>query len=67
MPDQAAYETVLADQLATRHPDLISAENDLAAHRQRLATVVRFLNNEAIALDIRVGLARDLHLPEPTR
>ncbi|AKZ60767.1 hypothetical protein SAM23877_p058 (plasmid) [Streptomyces ambofaciens ATCC 23877] len=66
MADQA-YVTELADELHHRHPDLVSAENDLAGHRRRLAIVVRFLHNEAIAHDIRLNLARDLHLPEPTR
>lgn len=61
------YVTELADQLRTRHPDLVSAENDLAVHRRRLATVVRFIHNPAIAHDIRAGLARDLQLPEPTQ
>lgn len=61
------YVTELADQLRTRHPDLISAENDLATHRHRLALVVRFIHNPAIAHDIRAGLARDLQLPEPTQ
>ncbi|KPC67998.1 hypothetical protein ADL27_57595 [Streptomyces sp. NRRL F-6602] len=67
MPDQDAYVTELADQLRHQHPDLISAENDLATHRHRLALVVRFIHNEAIAHDIRLGLARDLNLPEPSR
>ncbi|MBZ6211706.1 hypothetical protein KVH31_34995 [Streptomyces olivaceus] len=66
MPDQD-YVNQLADQLQHRHPDLVSAENDLAIHRHRLALVVRFIHNEAIAHDIRAGLARDLHLPEPSR
>ncbi|MGW0014717.1 hypothetical protein ACWDVX_33820 [Streptomyces tendae] len=66
MPDQG-YVDQLATELCTRHPDLVSAENDLAIHRRRLATVVRFIHNEAIAHDIRAGLARDLQLPEPTQ
>ncbi|MEV5451645.1 hypothetical protein [Streptomyces sp. NPDC052535] len=66
MPDQG-YVDQLADELQHRHPDLVSAENDLAIHRQRLATVVRFIHNPAIAHDIRAGLARDLQLPEPTQ
>lgn len=66
MADQA-YVTELAGQLCTRHPDLVSAENDLASHRRRLAIVVRFIHNPAIAHDIRLNLARDLQLPEPSR
>jgi hypothetical protein len=68
MPDQDTYIDQLASQLCTRHTALVATlETDLASHRQRLATVVRFLHNEAIAHDIRVGLARDLRLPEPSR
>jgi hypothetical protein len=68
MPDHTpGYTTALATQLRDRHPDLVSAEADLAIHRRRLATITRFLHNPAVALDIRQGLARDLHLPEPTR
>ncbi|MFD8488688.1 hypothetical protein [Streptomyces sp. NPDC059712] len=66
MPDQG-YVDQLATELQHRHPDLVSAENDLAIHRRRLATVVRFIHNEAIAHDIRAALARDLQLPEPTQ
>lgn len=66
MADQT-YVDQLATELQHRHPDLVSAENDLAIHRRRLAIVVRFIHNEAIAHDIRAGLARDLQLPEPTQ
>jgi hypothetical protein len=62
------YVAILAEQLCTRHTALIaSIEDDLASHRQRLAVVVRFLHNEAIAHDIRQNLARDLQLPAPSR
>lgn len=62
-----AYVAGLADELYQRYPDLLSAEKDLAVLRGRLALVTRFIHNPIIALDIRQGLARDLHLPEPTR
>ena len=45
MPDQKAYEATLAGQLATRHPDLLSAENDLALLRGRLAIVTTWIHN----------------------
>lgn len=62
------YVTALAGQLATRRPDLLDlAEDELQILRIFKATVARFLRNPAIALDIRQNLARDLHLPEPTR
>jgi len=60
------YIRDLAGQLATRRPDLLAvAENELQACRGFKSIVARFLNNPAIALDIRQGLARDLGLPEP--
>ncbi|MFE0207063.1 hypothetical protein [Streptomyces sp. NPDC058985] len=68
MPDQAAYVDQLAGQLCTRHTALVATlETDLGDHRRRLAIVVRFIHNPAIALDIRQNLARDLQLPEPSR
>lgn len=67
MADQT-YVDQLATELCTRHTALVATlETDLAGHRQRLATVVRFLHNEAIAHDIRLNLARELRLPEPSR
>ncbi|MBJ6623546.1 hypothetical protein [Streptomyces sp. DHE17-7] len=67
MADQDYVDT-LAGQLCTRHTALVATlETDLAGHRHRLAIVVRFIHNEAIAHDIRTNLARELHLPEPTR
>ncbi|PSK57021.1 hypothetical protein B0E38_02552 [Streptomyces sp. 111WW2] len=67
MADEA-YVDQLANQLCARHTALVATlETDLAGHRQRLATVVRFIHNPAIAHDIRAGLARDLQLPEPTQ
>lgn len=56
----AAYVATLAGQLR-------NAEDDLQDLRGFKTTVTRFLRNEAIALDIRQNLARDLHLPEPTK
>jgi hypothetical protein len=67
MADQD-YVDRLAGQLTTRRPDLLDlAEDELAHLRVFKATVAHFLHNPAIALDIRQNLARDLHLPEPTR
>ena len=63
-----AYTAKLASQLRCRHQVLLdSTENDLAELRGRMQTIARFLRNQAIALDIRQGLARDLHLPQPDR
>ncbi|WP_446458708.1 hypothetical protein [Streptomyces rochei] len=69
MPDQdPAYVADLAGQLRTRRPDLlVLAENELQKLRGSMRTVADFIHNEAIPLDIRTGLARELHLPEPTR
>ncbi|MDX3532544.1 hypothetical protein P1P75_40670 [Streptomyces sp. ID05-39B] len=66
MPDTTqAYVDTLASQLANRRPDLLAiAEDEL---RTFTATVARFINNDAIPLDIRTNLARDLHIPEPHR
>ncbi|MYW46344.1 hypothetical protein [Streptomyces sp. SID161] len=62
------YADTLAGQLRTRRPDLLElAENELQKLRLSMRTVADFLHNEAVALDIRQNLARDLHLPEPTR
>jgi diphthamide biosynthesis methyltransferase len=67
MPDQG-YVDQLATELCTRHTALVATlETDLSTHRRRLAIVVRFIHNPAIAHDIRAGLARDLQLPEPTQ
>jgi hypothetical protein len=66
MPDHDATAT-LAGQLATRHPDLVSAEAELQTFRTFKTTLARFLNNPAIALDIRQNLANDLHLPAPEK
>lgn len=64
MADTAYVEQLAAD-LCDR-PDLLAvAEDELRAFRGFKATVARFINNPAIALDIRQNLARDLRLPEP--
>ena len=47
--------------------ELSRAEDDLQELRGFKATVTGFLNNPAIALDIRQNLAADLHLPAPER
>lgn len=68
MDDPDAYVQDLAGQLTTRRPDLLAlAEDELILFRTFKATVVRFLHNPAVALDVRTGLARDLGLPEPTQ
>lgn len=64
----AGYVATLATQLRTRRPDLLDiAEDELKTLRGFKATVARFINNEAIALDIRQNLARDLQLPTPEK
>lgn len=68
MADDPGYVDTLAGQLRCRHAVLLdSTEDDLAELRGRMQTIVQFLRNQAIALDIRQGLARDLRLPEPDR
>ena len=63
-----AYAAELAGQLRTRRPDLLElAEDELQVLRRFKDTVTGFLRNEAVALDIRQNLARDLHLREPDR
>lgn len=67
MPDtDPAYVDTLAHQLRVHHPDLLrAAEDELAEARRFKATVAGFINNPAIAHDIRTNLAHDLGLPEP--
>ncbi|MFF9287574.1 hypothetical protein [Streptomyces griseosporeus] len=63
-----AYVDTLASQLCAAHQAIVdNLEDDLAEHRGRMAIIARFINNEAIALDIRQGLAQDLRLPAPAR
>ena len=68
MPEHTpGYVAALATQLREKHPDLVSAERELQKFRGFKTTVARFLHNQAIALDIRQGLAADLHLPAPEK
>lgn len=63
-----AYAAGLATQLVTRRPDALrTAEDELQKLRGHMHTIARFLGNQAVALDIRQSLARDLQLPEPKR
>lgn len=67
MADQDYVDT-LASQLTTSRADALDrAEQELGRLRTSMQTVARFIHNEAIAHDIRTNLARELHLPEPTR
>lgn len=63
----AAYVDQLAGELAKRHPDLLSAEQDLAILRGRLAIVTRFIHNPIHDRAAREALARDLQLPAPEK
>ncbi|MFJ7297605.1 hypothetical protein [Streptomyces collinus] len=66
-PNQA-YVAGLATDLRHRRPDALrTAEDELQKLRGHMHTIARFISNQAIALDIRQGLAQDLHLPEPKR
>jgi hypothetical protein len=69
MAEQTAdYADGLTTQLITRRADALrTAENELQKLRGHMHTIARFISNQAIALDIRQGLAQDLHLPEPKR
>ena len=67
MADHApGYVTDLAGQLQQRHPDLLSAENDLALLRGRLAIVTTWIHNPTYDDTARRALAQALGLPEPT-
>jgi hypothetical protein len=62
-----AYADTLTTQLTQKRPDALrTAEDELQKLRRSMATIAHFIQNQAIALDIRQGLARDLQLPEPT-
>lgn len=64
----AGYVNGLATELRCKHASLLAnAEDDLAEARWRMQTIARFIHNEAIPFDVRFNLARDLHLPEPSR
>lgn len=62
-----AYVDQLATELRTTRPDLAAAEKELQTFRAFKDTIARFINNPAIALDIRQNLATDLHLPTPEK
>lgn len=47
--------------------ELTRAEDDLQELRGFKSIVARFLNNQAVALDVRQHLAADLHLPAPEK
>jgi hypothetical protein len=57
---EPAYVGLLANELRT-------AETELQTFRTFKSILARFINNPAIALDIRQGLARDLRLPAPEK
>ncbi|MFD9004464.1 hypothetical protein ACFV0T_26485 [Streptomyces sp. NPDC059582] len=61
------YVTALATQLLDRHPDLLSAEKDLALLRGRLEIVRTFIHDPAYDDTARRALAQALNLPEPTQ
>jgi hypothetical protein len=61
------YVDGLAAELTQRHPDLLSAEKDLAVLRGRLAIVARFIHDQAYDDTARRALAQTLGLPEPKR
>ncbi|MFF7795602.1 hypothetical protein [Streptomyces sp. NPDC007991] len=66
MPDRdQAYADILTTQLQDRHPDLLSAENDLALLRARLAIVTTWIHEDAWDDTARRTLAQRLGLPEP--
>lgn len=68
MADQdTGYVQALAGELCTRHPDLLSAENDLALLRGRIAIVATFIHNPAYDDTARRALAQALGLPEPRK
>ncbi|WP_333757993.1 hypothetical protein [Streptomyces sp. ISBFB 2968] len=62
----ADYVAGLVDELQQRHPDLLSAENDLAVLRVRLRIVATWIHNQAYDHTARQALAQALGLPEPT-
>lgn len=68
MADQpTAYVAGLATELVCRHPALLTAENDLAILRGRLALVATFIHNPHYDHTARTALATALNLPAPTR
>lgn len=68
MPEHTSgYVDTLASQLRARPDLLAAAETELQQLRRHMQTIARFINNEATPLDVRQGLARDLHLPIPEK
>ncbi|QLJ06790.1 hypothetical protein HZZ00_37820 (plasmid) [Streptomyces sp. NEAU-sy36] len=67
MPDtEQPYVDTLANQLHTRHPDLLAtAENDLAVLRTRIALTVAFIHDPTYDHNARTALAQRLGLPGP--
>jgi len=66
MPEPApGYVATLAGQLTHRHPDLLSAEKDLALLRGRIEIVRRFIHDTAYDATARAALAQALQLPDP--
>jgi hypothetical protein len=61
------YVAGLATELQCRHPALVTAENDLALLRARLAIVTTWIHNQAYDDTARRALAQALGLPEPNR
>ena len=62
------YVDKLAGQLCCRHaPLLVTAENDLAVLRARIALAVAYIHDPAIDRDARIILAQRLGLPEPAQ
>ncbi|WP_416520071.1 hypothetical protein [Streptomyces achromogenes] len=65
-PDQGYVDT-LTNQLCCRHASLlVTAENDLAVLRARIALTTAFIHDPAHAHDARTALAQALGLPAPT-
>lgn len=62
-----AYVADLATELVCRHPALLSAENDLAILRVRIALVATFIHNPGYDHTARTALAAALNLPAPIR
>lgn len=60
-----AYADTLATELVCRHPALLTAENDLAILRARIALVAAFIHNPAYDHTARTALATALGLPGP--
>ena len=64
-PDPS-YIAELTQELYQRYPDLLTAENDLALLRARLAIVTTWIHEPSWDDTARRTLAHRLGLPEPT-